>query len=179
MISTERLLLIPHSCELLQAEIHDHAELSRLLNASVPSNWPPESTADALPFFLSIVESAVDQVGWFGWYAVAKPTVATHSHSPELIGGGGFMGPPSGGSAQMGYSVIDQHQGQGYATEMVKSLLQWALVHSECDVVVAETEWANPASVRVLIKSGFSRIGEPSAGGGARFQFSADGGGKQ
>ena len=173
MLSTERLMLIPHSCELLQAEIHDHAELSRLLNASVPSNWPPESTIDALPFFLSSVESAVGQIGWFGWYAVSKQTAATHS--PELVGGGGFIGPPSGGSAQVGYSVIDQHQGRGYATELLKSLIQWALSHSECDVVVAETEWTNPASVRVLEKSGFSRIGEPSVGGGSRFQFSAGG----
>jgi RimJ/RimL family protein N-acetyltransferase len=173
MLTTERLVLIPHSYELLQAEIHDHAELSRLLNASVPSNWPPESTIDALPFFLSCAEAAAGQIGWFGWYAVAKKTAATRS--AELVGGGGFMGPPTRGSAQVGYSVIDQHQGSGYATELLKSLIQWALLHSQCDVIVAETEWANPASVRVLEKCGFSRIGPPSQGGGSRFQFPAGG----
>ncbi len=41
------------------------------------------------------------------------------------------------------------------------------------------TEWANPASVRVLEKSGFARTGGPFQGGGARFQFSAAGLGSQ
>lgn len=170
MLYTKRLILVPHSCELLHAEIHDHAELSRLLNASVPSNWPPESTKDALPFFLNTLQSSSENIGWLGWYALAKN--ANTAHSTELVGGGGFMGPPSSGTVQIGYSVIDQHQGIGYATEVVESLIQWALSHSECDVVEAETEWANPASVRVLKKNGFSQIGKPLDTGGARFQFS-------
>ncbi|MEI6539065.1 MAG: hypothetical protein WCO86_06000 [Planctomycetota bacterium] len=71
--------------------MHDHAELARILSASVPVNWPPESTVDALPFFLSCVESSPNQVGWFGWYAV---TTRTDKTPPVLVGGAGFMGPP-------------------------------------------------------------------------------------
>ena len=169
MFVTDRLTLIPHTVELLLAEIHDHDELARILSASVPENWPPESTVDALPFFLSCVESSPNQTGWFGWYAVTTRTDKTH---PVLVGGGGFMGPPEGGLVQMGYSVIEQYSRKGYATEMVGGLVSWAFAHAECTVVSAETEWANPFSVRVLEKNGFTRVGPASVAGGSRYERS-------
>ncbi len=169
MIVTERLTLVPHTVELLRAEIHDHQALARMLSATVPENWPPESTVDALPIFLSFVESAPDQVGWFGWYAV---TTRTDQTNPILIGGGGFMGPPVEGLVQMGYSVIEQHNRKGYATEMVGGLVSWAFAHPECTVVSAETEWANPYSVRVLEKNGFIRVGPGSVADGSKYERS-------
>ena len=169
MLVTDRLTLVPHTVELVRAEIHDHEELSRMLSATVPENWPPESTVDALPLFLSCVESSPNQVGWFGWYAL---TMRTDKTNPILIGGGGFMGPPAGGMVQMGYSVIEQHNRKGYATEMVGALLSWAFAHAECTVVSAETEWANPYSVRVLEKNGFTRVGPGSVEGGSKYERS-------
>lgn len=169
MLVTDRLTLIPHTVELLLAEIHDHEELARILSATVPENWPPESTVDALPFFLSCVESSPDQVGWFGWYAMTTKTDETTS---ILVGGGGFMGPPEGGAVQMGYSVIEQYNRKGFATEMVGGLVNWAFAHPECTVVSAETEWANPSSVRVLEKNGFTRVGPASVEGGSRYERS-------
>ena len=165
MIVTKRLTLIPATVELLRAEIGDHVELARLLSAAVPDNWPPETTVDALPFFLDCVESSPDQIGWFGWYAVTTTDPAT------LIGGGGFMGPPKDSAVQSGYSVIEQYQRQGYATEMVNSLIKWAFSQSQCERVIAETEWANPASARVLNKIGFASVGAATTPGGARFEL--------
>jgi ribosomal-protein-alanine N-acetyltransferase len=169
MITTDRLSLVPQTTELLSAEINDHVQLAHLLSASVPANWPPESTRDALAFFHESVKSSPNQIGWFGWYAVVSHT--NDGMPAELVGCGGFMGPPEGGVVQIGYSVIDQHQGNGYATEIVSALVNWAFSHSDCTLATAETEWANPQSARVLEKNGFDRVESPSTTGGSRFEL--------
>lgn len=166
MIETARLNLIPATVALARAEIATRNEFARLLGATVPDNWPPETLADALPLFLSWLEAAPDRVGWFGWYALAVGSAA-----PVLIGGGGFKGPPQEGTAEIGYSVLPQFQGRGYATEIVGALVRWALGQPGVARVAAETEWANPASVRVLSKAGFVRAGPATEPDGERFEF--------
>lgn len=168
MIVTDRLTLVPATVALARTEISDRGAFARLLEAAVPDNWPPESAADALPLFLSWLEAAPDRVGWFGWYALAR---LGDANPPVLIGGGGFLGPPQGRSVQIGYSLLPEFQQQGYATEMVHGLVRWAFSQPEVDSVVAETEWANPASVRVLEKVGFKPSGSASEPGGARFEL--------
>ena len=175
MIETTRLKLIPATVALARAEIGDRGaggEFARLLGASVPDNWPPESAADALGLFLGWLEAAPDRVGWFGWYALAAGAGAgALAALPVLVGGCGFLGPPRDGVAKMGYSVLPQFQRQGYATEMVRELVNWALGQQGVVRIVAETEWANPASVRVLEKAGFVSVGPAVEPGGRRFEL--------
>jgi RimJ/RimL family protein N-acetyltransferase len=171
MIETARLKLIPATVALARAEIGDRAEFARRLEASVPDNRPPETAADALPLFLSWLEAAPDRVGWFGWYALAA---AGGAAAPVLVGGGGFLGPPNDGAAQIGYSVLPQFQRRGYATELVTGLVRWAFGQPGVARVVAETEWANPASVRVLAKAGFAAVGPSAEPGGTRFELADD-----
>ena len=170
VIATERLTLVPFTLALIRAEIGDRAEFARLLGASIPDNWPPETLVDALPLFLSWLEAAPDQVGWFGWYGLVT-TREGAAGPPELVGSGGFLGPPQLGQVQVGYSVLDQFQRRGYATEMVVSLVRWAFEQPGVTCVNAETEWANPASVRVLEKSGFVLVGPAAEPGGTRFEL--------
>ena len=169
-IETDRLRLIPGTVALARAEIHDRIEFARLLKATIPGNWPPESLADALPLFLSWLEAAPDCIGWFGWYALA---VHHDPAEPVLVGSGGFLGPPKNGAIEIGYSVLPQFQGHGYATEMVSGLVQWAFGHPGLVTVAAETEWANPASVRVLTKVGFNPVGLARKPNGVRFECSS------
>ncbi len=164
MLETSRLTLIPATVELARAEMNDRAELGRFLGAAVPENWPPRILEDALPWLLGQLEAAPHLAGWFGWYAVAAD-----AGSRVLVASVGFMGPPDQGVVEIGYSVLPQFQGRGYATEMVIELVSWALGHSEVEKVEAETEWSNPASVRVLRKAGFSCEGAGRTPGGSRF----------
>jgi ribosomal-protein-alanine N-acetyltransferase len=166
MIATARLILVPASVALARAERADRAELGRLLGAAVPDNWPPETLADALPVFLSALEAAPEQNGWFGWY-----TLLRQPDPPTLVGSGGFVGPPEAGTVQIGYSVLPQFCGQGIATEIVVGLTRWALSQAGVSRVLAETEWTNPTSVRVLEKSGFVAVGAPHEAGGRRFEL--------
>lgn len=125
MIVTGRLRLLPSTVPLARAEIEDRAEFARLLSAIVPDNWPPESIEDALPLFLQWLEAAPDRVGWFGWYAMAPEP---QSDLPVLVGGGGFKGPPQDGVVEIGYSMLPQFQGKGFATELVQGLVLWRSV---------------------------------------------------
>jgi ribosomal-protein-alanine N-acetyltransferase len=168
VIQTARLKLIPATVVVARAEIGHRGEFARLLGASVPDNWPPETLADALPLFLGWLEAAPHRIGWFGWYALAT---AAGTAALVLIASGGFKGPPQNGTAEIGYSVLPQFQRRGYATEMVSGLVRWALGQPGVARVAAETEWANPASVRVLSKAGFAPAGPASEPGGARFEF--------
>src|SRR5512137_1070961 len=124
MIETARLRLIAATVALARAEIADRGELARFLGASVPANWPPESLADALPQLFRWLEAAPDCIGWFGWYALAAGDGVAAS---VLVASGGFKGPPKNGAVEIGYSVLPQFQGRGYATEMVSGLVRWAL----------------------------------------------------
>jgi [ribosomal protein S5]-alanine N-acetyltransferase len=168
VIATARLVLVPATVEIARAELGDRVEFARLLAATIPDNWPPESAVDALPLFLGWLEAAPDQSGWFGWYGLAQ---VGEDGSRVLVGSGGFLGPPEAGEVRMGYSVLPQFQRRGYATEMVRALVAWALAQPGVMGITAETEWENAMSVRVLEKSGFLQIGERTSGGGARFEW--------
>jgi len=151
-IETVRLTLVPATVAHARAEIDNRAEFARLLRARIPDNWPPENTGDALPLFLEWLEAAPESVGWFGWYALCREEGAG---IPVLVGSAGFLGPPQEGQVSFGYSILPQFQGSGLATEMARALVQWAGQQQAVSRIVAETEWVNPSSVRVLDKLGF------------------------
>ena len=159
-------MLRPATIALARVEIDDRAGFARQLGATVPDNWPPESIRDALPLFLEWMEAAPNALGWFAWHALAVGTAGAGS---TLVGSGGFTGPPRDGTVHIGYSVLPQFQGQGFATEIAGGLVEWALAQPGVSRVVAETEWANPASVRVLEKLGFVAAGPAATPGGARY----------
>lgn len=62
-------------------------------------------------------------------------------------------------SATLGYCFDDAAWGQGFATEAVGALLQWAFDTLALNRVQAETDTRNTASSRVLEKLGFVREG--------------------
>lgn len=165
-IDTPRLILRPATIALARAELGDRAGFARQLGAIVPDNWPPASIVDALPLFLEWMEAAPDAHGWFAWHAIAAGEAGAE---PTLVGSGGFTGPPQAGIVNIGYSVLPQFQGRGYATEIAGGLVEWALAQPDVSTIAAETEWANPASVRVLEKLGFVAAGPAAAPGGTRY----------
>src|SRR5437868_1418837 len=69
-ITTRRLTLIPSDLALARVELSDRPRFAELLGASVPENWPPESAADALPWFLAQLEADPANFGWLAWYVL-------------------------------------------------------------------------------------------------------------
>ncbi len=170
-IVTERLRLVPATLALARAELEDRAAFAALLDAHIPEAWPPQTVVEALPLFALWLQAAPACGGWFSWYALARHEDGAAS---VLVASGGFIGPPLDGEVAVGYAVLPQFEGRGYATEMAGALVDWALAQPRVERVIAETEWANPASVRVLSKLGFVRSGNARAAEGLRFERGRD-----
>lgn len=156
MITTPRLRLLPATAAIARAEIDDRERFGRLLDAAVPDNWPPETLGDALAFFLRLLEENPSWSGWLGWYAVTTGA----SEPATLIGSVGYKGPAdANGDVEIGYSVLPQYQGLGYATEMAGALAERARRAAGVRRVLAQTADDNASSKRVLEKLGFEAVG--------------------
>lgn len=166
-IHTPRLVLIPATVDLVGLEMSSNEQLGHALAAEVPADWPPEQVVDALPWFHEQLRADPALSGWLGWYALATQKDGKKS---ILVGGGGFLGRPVEGVAEIGYSVLPAFQGQGYATEMIGGLVDWALAQPRVEHVVAETHTENAASRRVLTKLGFVPVGAGRDPGYLRFE---------
>ncbi len=89
------------------------------------------------------------------WYAIWMIELKNGTHIGELC----FKGLDGSGSAEIGYGISDEYQGNGYASEAVGAAVDWALKQPGVESITAETEADNAASVRVLEKCGFVRTG--------------------
>jgi ribosomal-protein-alanine N-acetyltransferase len=94
-----------------------------------------------------------DHVWYTYWLIVVKD---------EHFGAGlaGFKGLPDGdGKSEIGYGIDPTYQGQGYMSEAVHALVEWAFQHPACSIVTA-MEVSNPASRRLLEKLGARLVAE-------------------
>ena len=85
------------------------------------------------------------------WYAIWMIERKDGTHVGELS----FKGFNADGSVEIGYGILEEYQGCGYATEAVGAVVGWALKQPGVTRVEAETELGNRASQRVLEKCGF------------------------
>ena len=90
---------------------------------------------------------------WYAMWMIEK-TDGTH------IGNLCFKGIEAGCNPEIGYGILEEYRGQGFATEAVRMVLKWAFRHPETKAVEAETDPDNAASQRVLMKCGFRPNGE-------------------
>lgn len=87
----------------------------------------------------------------------------------------GTRAPPNEeGLVEIGYSILPQHQRQGFATEAAAGLVRNAFTHSEVHGVVAETLPELVASIGVLEKCGFGFVGDGSEPGVIRYHRRRD-----
>jgi RimJ/RimL family protein N-acetyltransferase len=172
LLRSERLTLIASTLAHVRTELESPEQLGALLRAAVSSEWPTgEYDRDAMEFFRARLEEGGEEVeGWYGWYAVRE----ADSDGPRaLVGAGGYFGPPDGeGTVEIGYSVLPEWQRRGYVSEIVRMLLQHAFTFSQVERVIAHTTEANPASISVLLRSGFRAAGTGSESGTLRFELS-------
>ncbi len=155
-ISTPRLELRAATATLARADASDRPRLAALIQAEVPAAWPPGVMADVQEYFADQLEKGFALPGWWHWYAISRaPRV--------LLGSAGFSGQPDDhGTVTLGYSIAHGYEGQGYASEMVGALLQWAASSGRVQRVYATTFEGHHASIRVLEKTGFSCRGVSS-----------------
>lgn len=79
----------------------------------------------------------------------------------EEVGGlCGYKHAPSDGEVEVGYGVAPSRQGRGLATQAIAELIQLARSDPTVASLRAETTPTNAASIRVLERNGFAKVGE-------------------
>jgi ribosomal-protein-alanine N-acetyltransferase len=169
VVRTPRLELVAATLAHIDAELRNHTALEQLLGASVPEDWPPgEYDRDAQQFFRAqLLSASPSHAGWLAWYAITRNQ---DGQREALVAGAGFLGPPSNGAVEIGYSVVQAARGHGYATEIVRALVAHAFTHAAVHEVVAHTSDENVASTQVLLHCGFSRVGHGSEPGSVEYR---------
>jgi RimJ/RimL family protein N-acetyltransferase len=167
-LKTKRLHLIPATLASLEAEAADLRLLEAMLDARIPREWPPPlNDEDSRQFWMAFLRRDDANSGWVQWYIVRDEALKPRT----VIGNGGFKGAPSAdGVVEIGYSLFPEFQRQGYATEAVRGLLEWAFAHRDVQYVIAETLPDLHPSIAVLRRTGFVQVPESSEAGVLRFK---------
>jgi RimJ/RimL family protein N-acetyltransferase len=165
-LTTDRLDLVACTPEIAQADLEgDRARLSELLGARVPEGWPPDLwTEAALRHQLVWMAQEPDATGWGTWYVVRRK-------DPLLVGAVGLKGRPRDGTVEIGYTLVPEAQGRGYATEASRALVGFALADPEVRRVVAQTQPHHAPSIRVMERLGFPYAGPGTEDGTISYEL--------
>ena len=87
------------------------------------------------------------------WYAIW--IMQLNDGTNRVVGDLSFKGINKHGIVEIGYGINPKYEGQGFMTEAVIAMVNWASNQSGVTCVEAETEPNNHASQRVLEKAGF------------------------
>jgi RimJ/RimL family protein N-acetyltransferase len=148
---------------LVRADLH-------LLDAALAGD---EALADAVgvpvaPAWASFTEAlqpARDALAARGGDARWSARFFVTEDPPELVGWGGFKGPPNDGVVELGYEIAESRQGRGLATGGVAAMAEHAWADDRVTALIAHTLPEHNASTRVLEKSGFRHDGEVTENG--------------
>ena len=123
------------------------------LTVHFPAEWPGEDAVPMLPIWIARRERTPDPGPWCDGVVVRR-------EDGLAVGSVGFKSPPDAtGSVEIGYAINRSLRSLGYATETATALVTWALQQPGVRRMTAECLESNPASARVLEKSGFQRVG--------------------
>ena len=137
MIETNRLRIYPATQEQMEAFI------------------AAEMDADLKKAYTEMLEGCLQHPDQWHWYAMWMIELKDRTHIGDLC----FKGFGAKGVVEIGYGILEEYQGNGYASEAVGAAVNWALQQSGVTRVEAETEPDNRASQRVLEKCGFIPTG--------------------
>ncbi|MEU9150096.1 GNAT family N-acetyltransferase [Streptomyces sp. NPDC048417] len=119
---------------------------------------PYEGTREAAGFLLKAYEGGVHRPE-FGVFALVR------REDGRAVGGMGFhSAPDEEGRVEIGYDLAESARGQGYATEALRALADWALPRADVRSLFATVEPANIPSQAVVARAGFTKVSEDGEG---------------
>jgi [ribosomal protein S5]-alanine N-acetyltransferase len=148
-LHTERLLLIPFTLQICKNLLdNDFSDLDRI-GLKKGKSWPDHDTLETLPKIsnnLSLVEAPT---GFESWMIIKEETF-------EIIGDLGFKGfNYENGNIDIGYGIIKEERGKGYAEEATKALIKWAFTQDIVTEITARCLIDNISSIKLLKKLNF------------------------
>lgn len=138
-IETERLWLYPISNEEMRQLIEDE-----------PEDEMKQAYTEMLQGCLDNPEKRIWNAVWF-MELKERPGI--------IVGDFCFKGIGLDGMVEIGYGLKQEYRKNGYMTEAVKAVSNWALEQEEVTHVEAEVDSENTPSLKVLERSGFVPLG--------------------
>lgn len=171
VIRTPQLELVAATEAQLRAELEGREAFAAALGARVPDGWPPElygehGTAAARWVLDRMAEQPLER-RFFQYYFL----LVEADEARTLVGVGGFKGAPVEGAVELGYEVLEQFRGRGFATEATAGMLSFAFAQPDVNLVAAQTLPHLAPSIGVLQRCGFRLTGAGDALGVIRFEI--------
>jgi [ribosomal protein S5]-alanine N-acetyltransferase len=95
---------------------------------------------------------------------------ATFDKQGEFVGSFAVIHIPGSTDIQLGYALLKEHWGKGYATELTARGIQYA-IDNGIDPLYAVTEDANVPSQKVLLKNSFEYLYSTKEGARTLFRY--------
>jgi [ribosomal protein S5]-alanine N-acetyltransferase len=161
-LTTPRLHLVPTPLDVVEKRLiagdftaHvpiDHGHQVQHIEVRFPEEWP----GDAIVLFPGMAHQLRDdpaKVPWGGTMIERQEGVAVGQMSFKTL-------PDKSGTIELGYGINPSYANRGYTTEMARELVAWAWKQPGVRRITAECLEDNAASIRVLEKLGFDRVGQ-------------------
>ena len=142
---------VPFDRSLIDAALTGDAALAEAIGHGVAPGWA--TFTGALQATRDTLAANPDGVTW-------GPRLFVGDEPPTVVGWGGFKGPPTAGTVEIGYEIAASHRGRGLATAAARAMLLEAFAHHDVTTVIAHTEPEPNASNHILDKLGFHHDGE-------------------
>jgi [ribosomal protein S5]-alanine N-acetyltransferase len=154
--------LVRADVSVLDAALEGDEALARALGCAVAPGWA--TFTEALRPTRDALAASPHGAAWGVRFFVADDP-------PELVGWGGFKGPPRDGVVELGYEIAAGRRGRGLATAAAEAMLAEAFADPGVTAVIAHTLPEPNASNRVLEKAGFRYEGDALEDGSPVWRF--------
>ncbi len=150
MIETERLELIPLTPSQLKLWIEDITVLEQELNCSYKGQSMKDFFGEIVKGQLEKTQKDPDNYTWHSFWLLIRKS------DRVVVGSADFKDIPDiNNEVEIGYGLGELFEHNGYMTEAVKSMCDWALKQKSVSHVIAETNTDGFASQRILQRCGF------------------------
>jgi len=150
IIETDRLYIQPLSAHQLRLWVEDPASLERELDCRYCAEPMEGMFLDIVKGQLEITEK--DEVNYLYhtfWFLIRKS-------DRIVIGSADFKDAPNDDNeVEIGYGLGKDFEHNGYMTEAVQAMCNWAMAQDNVSHVIAETDIDSPQSQNILKRCGF------------------------
>ncbi|NMM63614.1 GNAT family N-acetyltransferase [Clostridium sp. P21] len=155
IIQTKRLELNPLTLNQLELWIEDITELEKELDCSYKAEAMEGFFLEIVKKQYEIIQKDLNNYLWHSFFLLIR------KGDRVVVGSADFKDIPNeNGEVEIGYGLGKEFEHNGYMTEAVNAMCEWALKQNGVTSVIAETYLENLASQKILERCGFKKYKE-------------------
>jgi len=148
-LQTERLILIPFTIQICKNLIQGNFTDLKNIGLKKGKSWPDKDVLETLPKIIDNLSLVEAPTGFESWMIIKNETF-------EIIGDLGFKGfNYEKENIDIGYGLIKEERGKGYAEEATTALIKWAFTQDIVKEITARCLIDNQSSINLLKKLNF------------------------